>query len=151
MTTRQNVAPAIDWISFQQALSVIERGILVGNHWTHLPTELKMKILESLPGVDIARASCVCTEIRDLDSDNDLWKRKFLEEFADRVTEEETEADDDLVDWKDKFACLWRVKRKRRRGRVSCDPTFEEGWFGARCWDRGSGYSALPVLIKRWL
>ncbi|CAA7017139.1 unnamed protein product [Microthlaspi erraticum] len=151
MTTRGDVAPAIDWIGFQLALSAIELGILAGhNNWRHLPTELKMKILESLPGVDIARAACVCREIRDLDSDNDLWKQKFLEEFADRVRDEETEAADDLdVDWKDKFACLWRLKRRLRRGRVSCNPTFATDWFGARNWDRRSGSSAALRVLKR--
>lgn len=55
-------------------------------------------------------------------SDNDLWKQKFLEELADRVTEDETESDDDLVEWKDKFAGLWRQNQKVGiRGRVSCN------------------------------
>lgn len=39
----------------------------------HIPTELKMKILESLPGDDIARVSCVCSEYRNLASENSLW------------------------------------------------------------------------------
>ncbi|KAI4298595.1 hypothetical protein L6164_032134 [Bauhinia variegata] len=47
-----------------------------------LPTELKLKILECLPGVDVAKLACVCSELRYMSSSNDLWKQKFVEEFG---------------------------------------------------------------------
>ncbi|KAG7598108.1 F-box domain [Arabidopsis suecica] len=72
-----------------------------------LPTELKLKILESLPGVSIGNMACVCTEMRYLASDNDLWKQKCLEEGKDCLWKFLTAK----VDWKCKFASFWREKR----------------------------------------
>ncbi|CAH8253357.1 unnamed protein product, partial [Arabidopsis lyrata] len=72
-----------------------------------LPTELKLKILESLPGVSIGTMACVCTEMRYLASDNDLWKQKCLEEGKDCLWKLLT----GNVDWKRKFASFWREKR----------------------------------------
>ncbi|KAL4310969.1 hypothetical protein GQ457_01G000130 [Hibiscus cannabinus] len=43
---------------------------------------IRLKILELLPGVDIARMECVCSEMRYLASNNDLWKQKFAQEFG---------------------------------------------------------------------
>ncbi|KAG2286704.1 hypothetical protein Bca52824_046308 [Brassica carinata] len=45
-----------------------------------LPTELKMKILELVPGDSVAKMACVCAEMRCLASDDGLWKHKCLEE-----------------------------------------------------------------------
>ncbi|KAL2477389.1 F-box protein SKIP22 [Forsythia ovata] len=47
-----------------------------------LPTDLKLKILELLPGVDVAKVSCVCSELQYLASSDDLWKLKFTEQFG---------------------------------------------------------------------
>lgn len=47
-----------------------------------LPADVKLKILEALPGVDIARVECVCTELRYLASSNELWKMKCDQEFG---------------------------------------------------------------------
>ncbi|KAM1453703.1 hypothetical protein ACFXTH_003265 [Malus domestica] len=47
-----------------------------------LPSELQMKILRLLPGVDIALVSCVCKELRDLANDEELWKQKVFDEFT---------------------------------------------------------------------
>ncbi|XP_010415712.1 PREDICTED: F-box protein SKIP22-like [Camelina sativa] len=70
-----------------------------------LPRELKHKILASLPGVDIAALACVSPELRDLASDNDLWKQKCLEECKHLVTE-----GNDVVNWKEVFASYWSRK-----------------------------------------
>lgn len=70
-----------------------------------LPQELKHKILESLPGVDIATLACVSSELRDLASENGLWKQKCLEECQHLVTE-----GNDLVNWKERFATYWSQK-----------------------------------------
>ncbi|XP_059446341.1 F-box protein SKIP22-like [Corylus avellana] len=43
-----------------------------------LTGELKLKILKSLHCVDLARVGCVCSELRRLCSDNELWKRKNM-------------------------------------------------------------------------
>ncbi|KAG7576365.1 F-box-like domain superfamily [Arabidopsis thaliana x Arabidopsis arenosa] len=111
-----------------------------------------MKILESLPGVVIARVSCVDSEFRNLASDNDLWKQKCLEEFADSVIEER-EFRDDFVDWKAKFVECWRRNnrkaRKRPRRVVSCNPFRDEG-FPGRGWERGSGSTAATSVLSLW-
>ena len=62
-----------------------------------LPMELKGLILERVPGVDLGKLTCTCSELRFLCSDNELWKNKFLEEFR-----EETR-DFDFKDWKHCF------------------------------------------------
>ncbi|CAL9216089.1 unnamed protein product [Arabidopsis halleri] len=72
-----------------------------------LPSELKLKILELLPGVSIGNMACVCTEMRYLASDNDLWKQKCLEEVDNFAV---TEAGDS-VNWKARFATFWRQKQ----------------------------------------
>ncbi|XP_013653306.2 F-box protein SKIP22-like isoform X1 [Brassica napus] len=74
-----------------------------------LPTELKLKILESLPGASVAKMACVCTEIRYLATDNDLWKQKCLEEAKHLVVDGEG----DSVNWKAKFAAFWRQYQRQ--------------------------------------
>ncbi|KAK2968919.1 hypothetical protein RJ640_018611 [Escallonia rubra] len=48
-----------------------------------LPTDLKLRIVELLPGVDVAKLSYLCSELRYLTSSDDLWKRKYVEYFGD--------------------------------------------------------------------
>lgn len=72
-----------------------------------LPSELKLKILESLPGVSIGNMACVCTEMRYLASDNDLWKQKLFEEDRSQASTLTGE-----VNWKSKFAAFWRQKKR---------------------------------------
>ncbi|CAH2033738.1 unnamed protein product [Thlaspi arvense] len=74
-----------------------------------LPTELKLKIVESLPGASVARMACVCTEMRYLASDNDLWKQRCLVE-AKHVA---VNGSGDSVNWKEKFAAFWRQHVRR--------------------------------------
>ncbi|KAL3538775.1 hypothetical protein ACH5RR_002141 [Cinchona calisaya] len=73
-----------------------------------LPTDLKLKILESLPGVDIAKVSCVSPELRYLASSDDLWKQKFLEQFGDAYKS------DEKGPWKEKFVRLLESRKKRK-------------------------------------
>ncbi|KAM1106522.1 hypothetical protein ACFX2I_003422 [Malus domestica] len=46
---------------------------------------LPMKILESLRGVAIAKVGRVCKELRNLASNDELWKKKYAEEFGDCI------------------------------------------------------------------
>ncbi|KAK4847911.1 hypothetical protein QYF36_007067 [Acer negundo] len=73
-----------------------------------LPTELKMKILESLPAVDIAKMGCVCSEMRCLATDNYLWKQKYADELVGGLSVAMTESN-----WKERFITYWKVKKKR--------------------------------------
>ncbi|XP_010551568.1 PREDICTED: F-box protein SKIP22-like [Tarenaya hassleriana] len=79
-----------------------------------LPTDIKIKILESLPGVDVARLACVCSDMRYVTSNNNLWKQKCLEEYGDLVNKEE-----DAVSWKAKFAA-YRENDRRRNNILVC-------------------------------
>lgn len=82
-----------------------------------LPTEIKLKILESLPGLDVARVGCTCSELRYLSSSDELWKKKYAERFGDAAK------DGDEGHWKRKFVRSWETYQKRRRlvGRYSAD------------------------------
>ncbi|KAL9321793.1 hypothetical protein ACSQ67_009846 [Phaseolus vulgaris] len=66
-----------------------------------LPTELKELILESVAGVDLARVACTCSELRFLCSENELWKKKYLEEFG---------GESEGSVFKDLFALSWQRK-----------------------------------------
>ncbi|XP_044507881.1 putative F-box protein At1g23770 [Mangifera indica] len=57
-------------------------GLLLPPCFMGLPVEIKIKIVELLDGVDIARLACVCSELRNLTSDDDLWRRKFMQDFG---------------------------------------------------------------------
>ncbi|XVF01413.1 hypothetical protein REPUB_Repub04eG0087000 [Reevesia pubescens] len=71
-----------------------------------LPTELKLKILESLPAADIARMGCVCSEMRYLASNNLLWGQKFEEEFGDWA------GANPPGNWKKTFHSRWESRKK---------------------------------------
>lgn len=74
-----------------------------------LPADVKLKILEALPGVDIGRVECVCTELRYLASSNELWKMKFNQEFGleDGVSGNRL--------WKPKFVEYYEKEKLRNR------------------------------------
>ncbi|KAF3434519.1 hypothetical protein FNV43_RR21604 [Rhamnella rubrinervis] len=66
-----------------------------------LPSELKMKILGLLPGNDIAKLECVCKELQNLSCNDDLWKKKFMEECGSES------AVQGMTPWKKRFATFW--------------------------------------------
>ncbi|PON40507.1 Ubiquitin domain containing protein [Parasponia andersonii] len=72
-----------------------------------LPSELQLKILECLPGNDIARMGCVCKELQYLSCNGDLWKKKFEEEFGSKAGSHVPSH------WKKKFATYWLSMRQR--------------------------------------
>lgn len=99
-----------------------------------LPTDLKLKILELLPGVDVAKVSCVCSELQYLASSDDLWKLKFTEQFgveglqylasnndlwklkyAEQIGAEGVEA---RGGWKKAFARTWKNRKFGASGRL---------------------------------
>ncbi|WCJ18040.1 F-box family protein [Euphorbia peplus] len=77
-----------------------------------LPADLKFRILELLPGQDVARVACVCKEMKYLSSNNELWKAKCLSAFRRRIGAVVFPCSN----WKIRFACSWRESRKRKRG-----------------------------------
>ncbi|KAK5838042.1 hypothetical protein PVK06_006769 [Gossypium arboreum] len=72
-----------------------------------LPADLKLQILDSLPGTDVARMACVSVEMRYVASNNDLWRKKVEEEFGHwlGVTR----------NWKKIYHSCWESKKKRKR------------------------------------
>ncbi|XP_057788097.1 F-box protein SKIP22-like [Salvia miltiorrhiza] len=93
-----------------------EAGLELPPCFMRLPTELKLKILESLPGVDVAKVSCVCSELRYLGASDDLWKAKFGEELS-------VETKDAQVSWKKAFSMAWSRRNGRRlASRVRASP-----------------------------
>ncbi|KAF8377676.1 hypothetical protein HHK36_031060 [Tetracentron sinense] len=76
-----------------------------------LPTELKIRVLELLPGVDMAKVGCVCSELRYLSSNDDLWKQKFAEEFG----LSDAKKIQGGSHWKERFTASWENRKKRKR------------------------------------
>lgn len=75
-----------------------------------LPADLKLRILESLPGNDIGKMGLVCSEFRHLSSSNDLWKQKFVEEFG---VQADFQGEGNV--WKQRFASFWQNRSKMKR------------------------------------
>ncbi|CAA7387709.1 unnamed protein product [Spirodela intermedia] len=80
-----------------------------------LPAELKIRILELVPGADLARAACVNSELRYLSSNEDLWKQKFMAEFPGR---EACDLRGNVgTRWKYRFATYWEDQKRNKRHR----------------------------------
>ncbi|KAL8060758.1 hypothetical protein ABFX02_02G046200 [Erythranthe guttata] len=91
-----------------------ESGLELPPCFIRLPTDLKLKILESLSGAELAKVSCVSSELRYLASSDDLWKSKCVEVFGD-------ERNEARLSWKRVFAMAWARRKSivaapRRRG-----------------------------------
>jgi F-box protein 7 len=83
-----------------------------------LPAELKTRIMEFVPGVDLARVECTCKEMRVLVADDNLWNKlvRLVHGEGSRGTKSA----------KARFADTW-LANKRRLKRPS--PTFwNYGW-----------------------
>ncbi|XP_059653073.1 F-box protein SKIP22-like [Cornus florida] len=102
-----------------------------------LPTDLKLKILKSLAGVDLAKLGCVCLELLFLSSNDDLWKQKFVEQFGN------VEGSKGDGHWKGKFAKCWECRKMSCPSRMGVrrdpNPSGVPGFIGGN-------YHHLPVL-----
>ncbi|XP_077233650.1 F-box protein SKIP22-like [Tasmannia lanceolata] len=88
-----------DRLSLPLLISFCENnGVSPPSYFMGLPTDLKGKILELLPGIDIGKMASVCSELKYLSSKDDLWKQKFLEEFGQLDERRQGSS------WKEKFA-----------------------------------------------
>ncbi|KAF5193194.1 F-box protein skip22 [Thalictrum thalictroides] len=88
----------------------IKTGLELPPCFMCLPTEVKMKILELLPGIDIAKVGCLSSELRYLCSNEDLWKQKCVEEFSVSKSSEGAQGD-----WKRKYCMFKRISTNSRR------------------------------------
>ncbi|XP_039173273.1 F-box protein SKIP22 [Eucalyptus grandis] len=96
-----------DGLALPLLIDLTERvGLPLPSCFTCLPTELKLRIFELLPGIDLARVGCVSSELRYLASDNDLWKQKYDEEFGERIESSRE------INWKLIFTSEAKKKRK---------------------------------------
>lgn len=99
-----------DRLSYPLLIDLCEQvGIVPPSCFMLLPTELKLKILESLPAIAVARVECLNSELRFLASNNDLWRLKYKEEFG-YAPQSQRE-----VQWKAKFCLDWEISKKRKR------------------------------------
>ncbi|PKA66509.1 F-box protein SKIP22 [Apostasia shenzhenica] len=85
-----------------------KNGLLLPPCFARVPTDIKIMILELLPGIDLAKAACASSELRYLSSNEELWRRKVMEEFG-MLVERNTGGS-----WKESFARFW-VRRKKVR------------------------------------
>ncbi|KAL9257440.1 F-box protein SKIP22-like protein [Drosera capensis] len=117
-------------------------GLLPPPCFMRLSTDLKLKILELLPGVSVARMACVCSELRFLSTNDDLWKKKFVEEFGDGTSLRNQGQNK----WKATFASTWEngKNRKRTYSRWVAPP----GWLPIYPVIRRDPYRA-PFMIGR--
>ncbi|RDX79380.1 F-box protein SKIP22, partial [Mucuna pruriens] len=106
-----------------------------------LPMELKLLILERLPGVDLAKVASTCSELRYLSSSNELWKMKYEEMFG-GVAESRG--------WlfKDLFAMSWETRKRclefpLQRHRISRTMIFQPSPLISPIW--GGAYGVQPV------
>ncbi|WCJ18043.1 F-box family protein [Euphorbia peplus] len=76
-----------------------------------LPADLKFRILELLPGQDVAKVACVCNEMKYLASNNELWKEKYMSEFSSASGAVSSRT----TNWKKRFASAWENSKKRYR------------------------------------
>lgn len=85
-----------------------------------LPPELRTKILESLPGVDVAKVECVCKELRKLGNDDELWKHKVGQEFpsVQQWWKKNDVLEGQRIKWKMVFRREWKRQHRRKVIRV---------------------------------
>ncbi|KAG0488902.1 hypothetical protein HPP92_007713 [Vanilla planifolia] len=88
----------------------LKNGLPLPPCFSLLPTDIKVKILELLSGVDLAKVACTSSEMMYLASNDDIWRRKVLDEFG--MPHESNIGGT----WKAKFARFW-MRKKARTGR----------------------------------
>ncbi|KAM1482857.1 hypothetical protein EV1_034596 [Malus domestica] len=93
-----------------------------------LPPELKMKILEPLAGVDIAKVGCVSKELQNLGNNDELWKQKYTEEFGNGSGGEGTGGEGTVTNWKFRFVGNWETRKQQMKAVVRWR-SFERPYF----------------------
>lgn len=100
-----------------------------------LPTELKIKVLDSLPAVALASLACVSSELRFLAASEDLWKQQYRQEFG---------AGGDRAPggrgWKNAFVRDWENRRRREEDRREAERYFRNDMFPPGTPWRASAY-----------
>lgn len=79
-----------------------------------LPPELRRSVMDLLGAKDLARLACVCAELRDVASVNDLWRPLFEVEFGQASLAEATAG---ACGWKSLFRTRWLHREEYRSAR----------------------------------
>ncbi|KEH22785.1 F-box SKIP22-like protein [Medicago truncatula] len=75
-----------DRLAFPLLIDLCDKaGLILPPCFMSLPMELKLVIFEYLPGDDLAKVCCTCSKLQYLASNDELWKKKFEEEFGQSV------------------------------------------------------------------
>ncbi|KAJ7527476.1 hypothetical protein O6H91_16G056500 [Diphasiastrum complanatum] len=143
-----------DSLSLRLLTALCERsGLAPPPSFLLLPTELKMRVFEMLSAPALAMISCVCSELRFLTSNDDLWKEKFRQEFG---LKGDKQGSEDC--WKIAFVREWMWRKQRNEGlrdhrmrfrpetfpfRLRRPPYLRPG-FGIR----GGDYDSFPSLPR---
>eukprot|EP00252_Welwitschia_mirabilis_P006260 TRINITY_DN1708_c0_g1_i1.p1 TRINITY_DN1708_c0_g1~~TRINITY_DN1708_c0_g1_i1.p1 ORF type:complete len:521 (+),score=64.18 TRINITY_DN1708_c0_g1_i1:60-1622(+) len=85
-----------------------------------LPSELKLTIFSNLPAVDIAKVGCVCAEFKYLCDNEELWKKKYKEEFGQQGNVHGHR-------WKNAFVLLWKQRKFAEQQRKEAERVHLEG------------------------
>ncbi|PIA44276.1 hypothetical protein AQUCO_01700108v1 [Aquilegia coerulea] len=88
----------------------VKTGLELPPCFMRLPTEVKMKIFELLPGIDILKVGSLSSELRYLSSNDDLWKQKCVEEFSFSKSSGGPQSD-----WKKKYINVKKTTMGSRR------------------------------------
>ncbi|CAN6290145.1 unnamed protein product [Urochloa humidicola] len=112
-----------------------------------LPAELKTKVLDFLPGDDLARVECTCKEMRNLAADDSLWK-KFVPKFKNYG-----EGSRGSMSAKVMFAEAWQANKRRQK---RPHPNFWNYGWGNNPYNRplrlpliGGDSDRLPFIVNR--
>ncbi|KAK7334694.1 hypothetical protein VNO80_26455 [Phaseolus coccineus] len=112
-----------DRVALPLLMDVCEKGGLdLPPCFMKLPMELKGLILERVPGVDLAKVACTCSELRFLCSGNEMWKKKYWEKFGKKYWEkfgkkylEKNGGESKEGVFKDLFALSWQTNTKKTK------------------------------------
>ncbi|KAJ8645369.1 hypothetical protein MRB53_007117 [Persea americana] len=85
----------------------IKKGLPLPSCFMVLPTDVKLMILELVSAADVAKIGCVCSELKYLSSNDELWKKKFEEEFG--MWDGKWGAQ--VGGWKERFLLYWESRR----------------------------------------
>ncbi|RWR73934.1 F-box protein SKIP22-like protein [Cinnamomum micranthum f. kanehirae] len=85
----------------------IKKGLPLPSCFMVLPTDVKLMILELVSAADVAKIGCVCSELKYLSSNDELWKKKFEEEFG--MWDGKWGAQ--VGGWKERFLLYWESRK----------------------------------------
>lgn len=102
-----------------------------------LPPDIKLMILDSVSPHDAARIGCVCSELRNLSSNDEFWKKKFEQKFG----AWDGKWGSQVGSWKGRFGLYW----ERRIASMQTDEQVR--FIAPRLLRRGRPHFGVPYLL----